>query len=171
MNSHPTRQARKIQIASIATVLLGFLSLALSWAPSPADARETEKVTSAESKQDNPLVGDLLFDVSLGLISEQEFQARLSAAGITDFKAELEKSLRELKGDRIGFRQVNADQFSKLVRSREVVSSAQQVEVVGITKDLAYLEVSLFLTGKTRYVAVVATKLVDLPEAIVEKLK
>jgi Ca2+-binding EF-hand superfamily protein len=123
------------------------------------------------SKHENAFVCDLLFDVSLGLISEKEFKARLTAAGITDFKAELKKSLKELTEDRVGFREVNTDQFSKLVRSMEIVSSAQQVEVIGVTKDRAYLEVSLFLTGNSRYVAVVAAKLVDLPEAIVKKLK
>jgi hypothetical protein len=171
MNSQLTRHACKIQILSIATVLFGFLSLALGLVVSPSDAQETEKVSSVESKHKNPCIFDLLFDVSLDLISEKEFKAQLTAAGITDFKAELEKSLKELKGDRVGFRQVNTDQFSKLFRSMEIVSSAQQVEVIGVTKDRAYLEVSLFLTDKSRYVAVVAAKLVELPEAIVKKLK
>jgi hypothetical protein len=141
--SHQKRPACNFQILAFSTVLFGFLSLALSFVASPSDAQETKKVTSVESKKENPNVCDLLFDVSLGLISEQEFKARLTAAGISDFKAELEKSLKELKGDRVGFRQVNTDQFSKLVRSMEIVSSAQHVEVIGVTKDRAYLEVSL----------------------------
>lgn len=53
----------------------------------------------------------------------------------------------------------------------ETVSSAHQVEVIGVTKDRAYLEVSLFLTNKSRYTAVVAAKSVELPEAIVKELK
>lgn len=171
MNSHITRHPFKIQILSTSTVLFGFLSLALGLVASPSVAQETEKVTSVESTHENPDIFDLLFDVSLGFISEKEFKARLTASGITDFKAELEKSLKELKGDRVGFRQVSTDQFSKLVRSMEIVSSAQQVVIIGVTKDRAYLEVSLFLKDKSRYVAVVATKLVELPEAILEKLK
>lgn len=170
MNSQLIRHACKIRILSISVVHLGFLSLALGLVVSPSDAQETEKVSSVDSKHEDPIF-DLLFDVSLGLISEKEFKEQLTAAGITDFKAELEKCLKELKGDRVGFRQVNTDQFSKLFRSMEIVSSTQQVEVIGVTKDRAYLEVSLFLTDKSRYVAVVTAKLVELPEAIVKKLK
>ncbi len=171
MNSDPTRHPGQIQILSTAAVLFGLLSLPLGLVVSSSVAQETQKVTAVESTHESPGVFDLLFDFSLGLISEKEFKARLTAAGITDFKAELEKNLKELKGDRVGFRQVNADQFSKLVHSMEITSSAQQIEMIGVSKDRAYLEVSLFLKDKSRYVAVVTTKLVELPATIVEKLK
>jgi hypothetical protein len=51
------------------------------------------------------------------------------------------------------------------------VYAYQQVEIIGVTKDRAYLEVSLFLADSSRYVAVVTANLVELPEAIVKKFK
>ena len=170
MNSDPTRHPSKIQIHLTSTIFLGFLSLAFGLAASPSVAQETTKVTSVESADTSSSVFDSLFDISLGLISEKEFNARLTASGIADFEAELKKSLKDLKGDRVGFRHVTSDQFSKLVRSMEIVSSTQQVVIIGVTKDRAYLEVSLFLSSKSRYVAVVTTKLAELPDAIVKTL-
>lgn len=171
MHSHPRRHPFQTQIRSASPILFGFLALAFGLAASPSVAQETAKVTSVDSTHDRPSVFDLLFDVSLGLISEKQFKARLTASGIADFKAELEKNIKELKGDRVGIRQVTAEQFSRLVRSMETVSSTQQILILGVTNDRAYLEASLFLSSESRYVVVVVTKLAELPDEVIKKFR
>lgn len=171
MNAHLKQHAFKNQIRSFPAIFFGFLSLALGLATSPSVAQQTNNATSVANTHANLDTFDLLLDLSLGLISEKEFKARLNASGVTDLKAELEKKLKELKGDRVGLREVTADQFSRIVRSMEITSSGQQVEIIGTTRDRAYLEFRLFLSSESRYVAIVTTKLAELPEAIVKKLK
>ncbi len=99
MNSHLTRHSGQFQILTASAVLFCFLLLAFGLAASSSVAQESEKAATVESTLEKPGVLDLLIDVSLGLISEKEFKARLTAAGITDFKAEdLRKTLKNLRG-------------------------------------------------------------------------
>jgi hypothetical protein len=53
----------------------------------------------------------------------------------------------------------------------EIVSSSISIATLGVTRDRAYLEVSVILTSKHAYVAVVTTELGGLPEEVVNKLK
>ena len=162
-------------IRAIALFAVGLLSLAVGLAAAQPAPQETQKQnTESETPAAEPdasfdLVG-LFADVSLGLKSVEETGAQLKAAGIKDFKAEVGKQLKDLKGHLFGFRHVNADQFSGLVQSMDVVSSGQQITPVGVTKDFAYLEARVFLTSQYAYVAVVTTELADLPDAVAKKL-
>ena len=82
-------------------------------------------------------------------------------------KAEIEG----LKGDLVGIRQVTGEQFAALTRRMEIISSSISIATLGVTRDRAYLEVSVFLTSQHRYVAVVTTELAGLPKEVVNKLK
>ena len=82
-------------------------------------------------------------------------------------KAEIEG----LEGDLVGIRQVTGEQFAALTRRMEIVSSSISIATLGVTRDRAYLEVSVFLTSKHAYVAVVTTELAGLPKEVVNKLK
>lgn len=151
--------------------IFGFVLLAFGFMSSHAAVQETDKKPEALGPHENSDVIDILLDMSLGLISQQESKDKLEAMKIKDFKAELENKLKDLKEDRIGVRKVDAEIFSKLIRSMKVVSSSHHIVPIGVSKDRAYLEYSLFLSSEHRYVAIVATDLAKLPEAIVTKLK
>jgi hypothetical protein len=171
MNAHLKRHACKIQIRAFSLIFFGFLSLTLGLVTSPLVAQQTNSATSVANTHANLDTFDLMLDLSLGMISEKELKARLKASGVTELKAELEKKLKELKGDRVGLREVTADQFSRIIRSMEITASGQHVEIIGVTSDRAYLEFSLFLSSESRYVAIVTSKLAELPETILKKLK
>ena len=53
----------------------------------------------------------------------------------------------------------------------EIISSGISIAPIGVTRDRAYLQVSVSLTSQHRYVAVVTTELAGLPEEVVDKLK
>lgn len=151
--------------------VLGLVFWAFGLTSSQAVGLKTGKTSQASSRNENPDVFDMLLDMSLGLISQQEFTDKLETMKIRDFKAELENKLKDLKEDRVGVREVDAEIFSKLVASTKIVSSSQQVVPIGVSKDRAYLEYSLFLSSEYRYVAIVATDLTKLPDATATKLK
>ena len=93
---------------------------------------------------------------------------------IGDFKSDLETKLGDLKENRLGLREVDAKQFAKLFHSMKQISSSKAIAPIGISNDRAYLEFTLYLTSEYRYVAIVAivaTDLAKLPDAIVAKLK
>ena len=108
---------------------------------------------------------------SIGLISEEEFKNQLKENNVKSFKEEFDKSLKVLSNDRLGIREVNAESFTKLVKSMKKISSSRHVEPIGVSKNRAYLEFTLFLTSKYRYVAVVSTDLSKIPDSIAAKLK
>ncbi len=137
-------------------VLLPVLVLAAS-----GDAR-------AEEAAEAPAI-NLWVDLGLGLINEEEAKEKMKSLD-ADFKTALKSETDVLTGDLYGVRQVSGKQFASLMPKIGQVSSFSTTSVIGKTKKRAYLEVTIFLTSKHAYVAIVSAPFDDLPAATREKL-
>ena len=99
--------------------------------------------TSKSAKKSKTLLADdtfdlfdTLLDMSIGLISEEEFKSQLEKNRVKNFKEAFKNRLEELENDRLGIREVDAESFTKLVKSMKTVSSAKHVRPIGVSNDL-----------------------------------
>ena len=135
-----------------------------------AEEKRGDKPAAKQSKQGTQAI-EVFVDLSLGVCDEQTAKKRLKTLKAKDLKAALNEEIGGLQSDLVGIRQVTGERFVALTRSTEIVSSGISIAPLGVTRDRAYLEVSVFLTSQYRYVAVVTTGLAGLPEEVVNKLK
>ena len=135
-----------------------------------AEKKGDDKPAAKQSKQGTQAI-EVFVDLSLGVCDEPTAKKRLKTLKVEDLKAALNEEIEGLEGNLVGIRQVTREQFVSLTRSMEIVSSGISITPLGVTRDRAYLEVSVFLTSQHRYVAVVTTELAGLGEEVVVKLK
>lgn len=122
----------------------------------------------AEKAAEDPAI-NLWVDLGLGLINEEEAKEKVKSLD-ADFKTALKSETNVLTGDLYGVRQVSGKQFASLMAKVDQMSSSSTTSVIGKTRKRAYLEVTIFLTSKHAYVAIVSAPLDDLPAATREKL-
>jgi hypothetical protein len=138
--------------------------------PKGSLAERREQPDVKQPKQRTQAI-ELFVDLSLGVCDEQTARKRLKTLQVKNLMAAVKAEIEGLEGDLVGIRQVTGEQFAALTRRMEIVSSSISIATLGVTRDRAYLEVSVFLTSKHGYVAVVTTELGGLPEEVVNKLK
>ena len=112
---------------------------------------------------------DSFVDLLLLARDEQTAKENLETLNAKDWAA-VKAEMKELEKDLIGIRQVTKEQFVALTRRMEIFSSLS-ITPIGVTRDRAYLEVSVSLSSQHRYVAVVTTELAGLPEEAANKLE
>ena len=112
-----------------------------------SESAKKSKTLLADDKFD---LFDTLLDMSIGLISEEEFKSKLEKNKVKNFKEAFKNRLEKLENDRLGIREVDAESFTKLVKSMKTVSSSKHVRPIGVSKDRAYLEFTLFLSSSRR---------------------
>jgi hypothetical protein len=130
-----------------------------------------DDIAAARQSKPRKQAIELFVDLSLGVCDEEKSKERLETFNTKDLMAAVKQEIEGLERDLVGIRQVTGEQFVALTRRMEIISSGISIAPLGVTRDRAYLEVSVFLTSQHRYVAVVTTELGGLPEEIVNKLK
>jgi hypothetical protein len=130
---------------------------------------EIGSVVAAVDEPTTTAVAEPPVDLGLGLINEEEAKEKVKSLD-ADFKTALKSETNVLTGDLYGVRQVSGKQFASLMAKVDQMSSSSTTSVIGKTRKRAYLEVTIFLTSKHAYVAIVSAPLDDLPAATREKL-
>jgi hypothetical protein len=161
----------KMSIAALVAVTIASATLFDPAVRADDGERAGQGEQSAKHSKQRTQAIDVFVDLSLGVCDEQTATKRLKTLKAKNLKAALNEEIEGLETDLVGIRQVTGEQFVALTRSMEIVSSGISIAPLGVTRDRAYLEVSVFLTSQHRYVAVVTTELAGLPEEVVNKLK
>ena len=164
--SRPSAIACTVVVCVVAAVAIG----TGAWPESSlAEEKRHDKPAARQSKQRTQAI-ELFVDLSLGVCDEQTAKERLKTFNAKDLKAAVEPEIERLGRDLVGVRQVTREQFVALTRRMETISSGISIAPIGVTRDRAYLEVTVILTSQHGYVAIVTTELAGLPEEVVDKL-
>jgi hypothetical protein len=131
--------------------------------------KSLEKQGSGGQPASNPAI-NLLVDISLGLISEVDANAKIKPLG-ADFKSTVNAEIEALEGNLYGVRRLSGKEFANVFAKIDQVTPASSTSVIGMTEARAYLEVKVSLTSSRSYVAILSAPLSDLPVATRNKLR